>query len=251
MLADTISPDIVMLNTTISACATGAAWTQAFHLLRALELHNHAPDVTSFNSALHACGAALQWQSSICLFSEMRSKRTVDAISLLALVKVSQAVAQAVPYTYCMSRSVPDAQFPGMTVSAVVKNALLAAVSNDDGSRAECPALVVAGDEDGLVVELVDALFECGELSAHFEHTYRRRTQVGVLLALRCLPSPNSVSTSDVGEATVDWPSANVVATSNEKLMRHFGMGHVLTRPSFVECGFVSHASVSRLRHRL
>ncbi|CAE7745005.1 unnamed protein product, partial [Symbiodinium pilosum] len=80
---------VISINSGISACARGALWDRALHLLEQHFLQptrsTLQPTLVSFNSALSACASCQRWREVLGILRSLRRRGLLpDAISLNA-----------------------------------------------------------------------------------------------------------------------------------------------------------------------
>ncbi|CAL1143597.1 unnamed protein product [Cladocopium goreaui] len=76
-----LQADVVSYNATISACEKGNQWQSAWHLFHQISQHHLQPTIISFNACISACGKGKQWHFALHLLSEMQRSRRGNEVS--------------------------------------------------------------------------------------------------------------------------------------------------------------------------
>ncbi|CAJ1402405.1 unnamed protein product [Effrenium voratum] len=83
-LFSTAELDLVSFSVAVSACGAGQRWAEAGQLLRQLGRHQLQPDVVLYNTTISACGS--HWQEALVLLEELTDSQGADAISYNAAI---------------------------------------------------------------------------------------------------------------------------------------------------------------------
>eukprot|EP00439_Symbiodinium_sp_Y106_P083147 s230_g22.t6 len=86
------SPNLVCINSLISACEKGSSWKHAVATLWTMPSYAQTPDDASYNAAITACQQRLAWQHVLWTFNHMdkslRDEVTYNAVILAVKAKV-------------------------------------------------------------------------------------------------------------------------------------------------------------------
>ena len=76
-----VTPDVISLSSTISACGRSSQWQLALLLLAEMpRRHNIAPNVISYSAAISACEKGGEWTAALQLHADMSSAKILPDV---------------------------------------------------------------------------------------------------------------------------------------------------------------------------